>query len=96
MRKKAMLKQKTMSDYEHERSAPLVSITPEEAAETMISEGGPLSQPHGAPLPGHSQWDEAVKQLNDQFNATVAQHPLPSLLLAFGLGLFVGGLFHRE
>jgi len=88
-----MLKQKVMSEYLHERSAPLVSLTEEESAEKMISEGGPLGQPHGTP---RSPWDEAMETLGHQFHKTVVKHPLPSLLVAFGLGLLVGGIFHRD
>ena len=90
-----MLEQKVMSDYLHERSGPLVSLTPEESAEKMISEGGPLEQPHGTPFQP-DPWEQALETLDRQFHATVVKHPLPSLLVAFGLGLLVGGIFHRD
>jgi hypothetical protein len=91
-----MLEQRIMSEYLHERSGPLVSLTPEESAEKMISEGGPLGQPHGTPLHDRSTWDDAMETLDRQFHDTVVKHPLPSLLIAFGLGLLVGGIFHRD
>jgi ElaB/YqjD/DUF883 family membrane-anchored ribosome-binding protein len=76
-----------MSDYGHVPTA-------EEAAEDMISEGAPLGQPH---TPGSkSRWDGAVECAQTRLNETVREHPLKSLLVAFGVGLMVGGFFSRD
>jgi hypothetical protein len=86
-----------MSDHLHDTPGPLVSRTAEEAAEKMISEGGPLGQPHGVVKSSCcGAWDEMIQTMEDQLHETVRKHPLKSLLAALGLGLLVGGMIRRD
>jgi hypothetical protein len=78
--------EETMSDHGHLPTA-------QEAAQDMISEGAPLGQPHGR---SPSAFDEAVECLQTHLNETVREHPLRSLLIAFGAGLWLGGFFSRD
>ena len=67
--------------------------TAEESAQDMISEGAPLGQPHARTK---SAWDEAAECFQARLNESVREHPLKSLLIAFGAGLLVGSLFSRD
>jgi hypothetical protein len=75
---------------------PPTPLSAEEAAEAMISEGAPLDQPHGRAAQSPTYWDEVVEYAEASFHQTVKKHPLESLLVAFGLGLIVGGVFRRD
>jgi len=86
-----------MSDHLHDTPGPLVSRTAEEGAEKMISEGGPLGQPHGQAFKqAASEWEEMIQAAEKELRGVVQQHPLKSLLVALGLGLVVGGMFKRD
>ncbi|WP_009962917.1 hypothetical protein [Verrucomicrobium spinosum] len=68
--------------------APLVALTDEEAAQTMISEGGPPHQsvPPQPPTASHNVTGWLCQQAEAQFYS----HPLTSILIAFGAGVIIG------
>ena len=76
--------------HEH---APLVALTDEEAAQTMISEGGPphRSMPGQAPSSSH----DVAGRLRQQAEAQFYAHPLKSMLIAFGVGVIIGAAARR-
>ncbi len=76
--------------HEH---APLVALTDEEAAQTMISEGSPpyRSVTRQAPSASHDVAGRLRQQAETQFYA----HPLKSMLIAFGVGVIIGAAARR-
>lgn len=78
--------------HEH---APLVALTDEEAAQTMISEGGPsyrsaTGQGHAPPV-SH----DVAGRLRQQAEAQFYAHPLKSMLIAFSVGVVIGAAARR-
>ncbi|RBP47942.1 hypothetical protein DES53_101742 [Roseimicrobium gellanilyticum] len=64
--------------------APLVTTSAEEAANMMMSEGGPVRSavPESPKVSTHSSWSE--------IQVTVERHPLTTLAVAFSVGFLAG------
>jgi len=74
------------SSYE---SAPLVTTSAREAAEAMISEGGPIFQPSFGQFSENGATRE-YGSYQERVRHQVGRHPIYSVGIAFGFGLVLG------
>jgi hypothetical protein len=76
--------------HEH---APLVALTVEEAAQNMVSEGGPVNRP--VPREQQAAPNEVMKHLRQEAEAQFYAHPLTTMLITFGVGVIIGAAARR-